>query len=59
MKSSLVLASGYPRGRNAHPSQAWLVVDGEEQVLCIGKDWCPTLVDSSQAEGARGYTPSL
>ena len=38
-KSSPVSASGDPRGRSAHPSQARRAVNGEEHALCIGKDW--------------------
>ena len=53
-KSSLVLALGDPRGRSARPSQARWVVDREEHSVCIGKDWRPAPVDSSQIEGACG-----
>ena len=46
-KSSSVLASRDLGGRSAHPSQARWAVDKEEQALCMGKNWCPTSVDSS------------
>ena len=58
-KSSPVLASGDPRRRSAHLSQARRVIDGEEQALCMGKDWLSAPADFSQTEGARGYAPSL
>ena len=59
VKSSLVLALGDLQGRSARPSQARRPADGEEQALCIGKDWLPAPIDSSQTKEARGYAPSL
>ena len=59
VKSSPILASEDPRGRSVRPLQAWWAMDREEHALCMGKDWSPPPADSSQTEGARGYTLSL